>query len=182
MQNGQIKRLNWGCGGCGEPGWINSDIKSGPRVEHCCDIRQGLPLQNDSIDYAVSVHALQEIPFADVVPVLGELRRVLKPRGVLRLVLPDLEKGIRAYQRGDREYFLVPDEDAKCLSGKFVIQMLWYGYSRTLFTADFVSELLRNAGFERVGTCDFRQTNSAFARITELDSRPHESLFIEAVK
>jgi predicted SAM-dependent methyltransferase len=182
MQNGQLKRLNWGCGGRGEPGWINSDIKSGPRVEHCCDIRHGLPLEEGSVDYAVSVHALQEIPFADVVPVLSELRRVLKPGGVLRLVLPDLEKGIRAYQRGDREYFLVPDEDAKCLSGKFVIQMLWYGYSRTLFTADFIEEMLRNAGFGQVRGSEFRQTNSSFTGITELDSRPRESLFVEAVK
>ena len=182
MHNGQIKRLNWGCGGCGEPGWINSDIKSGPRVDLCCDIRQGLPIGDNSFDYAVSVHALQEIPIADVVPVLGELRRVLKPKGVLRLVLPDLEKGFRAYQRGDREYFMVPDDDAKCLSGKFVYQILWYGYSRTLFTGDFIDELLRNAGFGRTTACQFRQTHGPFEGIIELDSRPQESLFVEAVK
>jgi predicted SAM-dependent methyltransferase len=182
MQNGQIKRLNWGCGGCGDPGWINSDIKSGPRVDVCCDIRQGLPLADDSIDYVVSVHALQEIAIADVVPVLGELRRVLKPKGVLRLVLPDLEKGLRAYQHRDRDYFVVPDEDAKCLSGKFVIQMLWYGYSRTMFTHDFIDELLQNAGYERTDACEYRQTHSPFAGIVELDSRPQESLFVEAIK
>jgi len=48
------------------------------------------------------------MPFAprDYVPVLAELRRVLKPGGVLRLVLPDLLKGVDAYRRGDRDYFL----------------------------------------------------------------------------
>ena len=182
MHNGAIKRLNWGCGSRGEPGWLNSDIKSGPGVDLCCDIRHGLPLADDTIDYAVSVHALQEITYSDVVAVLCELRRVLKPHGVLRLVLPDLEKGISAYQSGDRSYFMVPDDDAVSLGGKLVVQLLWYGYSRTLFTRDFIEELLKNAGFGQVNVCECGQTCSPFEDIVELDSRPRESLFIEAVK
>ena len=62
-------------------------------------------------------------------PVLTELRRVLKPGGVLRLCLPDLIKGVEAYERGDRDYFLIPDEDARSLGAKLVTQLIWYGYS-----------------------------------------------------
>src|SRR6188508_2830023 len=107
-----IRRLNWGCGSWTEPGWINSDIKDGPGIDISCDIREGLPLETDSIDYAVAIHALPEIPLPEITPVLRELRRVLKPGAPLRLALPDLIKGVRAYERGDREYFHVPDEDA----------------------------------------------------------------------
>src|SRR5437763_6749688 len=94
-----IRRLHWGCGKTRPPGWINSDRSAG--VDLCCDIiADGLPLEDQSIDYAVSIHALQEVPFPDLVKVLTELRRVLKRGGVVRLVLPDAEKAIRAYQRG----------------------------------------------------------------------------------
>src|SRR5688500_3824229 len=93
----QVKRLHWGCGNWTVPGWINSDIKDGPGIDISCDIRQGLPLDENSIDYAVSIHALPEIPYTDIVPILCELRRVLKVGGVLRLALPDLLKGIKAY-------------------------------------------------------------------------------------
>jgi SAM-dependent methyltransferase len=87
MREATIKRLNWGCGASGEPGWINSDQKAGPGIDISCDIRNGLPLESDSIDYIVSVHALHEVPYPDLVSVLQELHRVLKPKGVLRLSL-----------------------------------------------------------------------------------------------
>lgn len=176
-----IRRLNWGCGSP-QPGWLNSDVRPLAGIDLVCDIRDGLPLAGASIDYAVSVHALQEIPLPDVVPVLRELRRVLRPGGVLRLVLPDLEKGIRAYLEGDRDYFLVPDEDAASLGGKLVVHLLWYGYSRTLFTEDFVEELLRKAKFAKVRRCTCGETASPFAGIVELDSRARESLFVEATR
>jgi hypothetical protein len=106
----------------------------------------------------------------------------LKPDGVLRLGLPDLERGIAAYQRGDRDYFHVPDEDARTVGAKFVTQMIWYGYSRSLFVHEFVMELLERAGFAQVRRCEYRQTASRWPEIVELDNRERESLFVEAVK
>ncbi len=180
--NTTLRRLHWGCGGSARPGWINSDIKSGPGIDLSVDIREGLPLPDSSLDYAVSVHALQEIHLRDLIRVLSELRRVLIPGGVLRLVLPDLLKGVRAYENDERDYFLVPDEDAQSLGAKLVVQLLWYGYSRTLFTPEFVAELLFKAGFARVDYCGYRQTASPFGDITTFDNRERESLFVEATK
>ena len=178
----EIKRLNWGCGSVGEPGWINSDIKDGPGVDISCDIREGLPLESDSIDYAVSIHALPEVPYDAQVPVLKELRRVLKPGGVLRLCLPDIDRSIDAYRRGDKSFYLIPDEDMKSLGGKFILQLIWYGYSRTFFTRDFIEELLLKSGFSRIEHTSFRQTTSNYTGIIELDNREAESLFVEAYK
>lgn len=179
---GLLRRLNWGCGNHTLPGWINSDNKVAPDINLSCDIRNGLPLESGSIDYIVSVHALPEVPYDGLVPVLTELRRVLKPGGVLRLALPDLLKGIRAYERGDRDYFLVPDEDAKSLGAKLVTQLIWYGYSRTPFTFDFIREMLEKAGYVDVVECRFRETKSSHAEIIDLDNREPETLFVEAVK
>jgi predicted SAM-dependent methyltransferase len=178
----EIRRLNWGCGSWVEPGWINSDIKDDEGADLICDIRQGLTLETDSIDYAVSVHALPEFSCVETVPVLQELRRVLKPGGVLRLVLPDLVKGVEAYQRGDRNYFEIPDEDAESLGAKLILQLYWYGYSRTTFTKEFIEEALLKAEFKHVQHCRYRETQSAWPAIVELDNREKESLFVEATK
>lgn len=182
MAQSEIKRLNWGCGTWTVPGWINSDIKDGPGIDLSCDIRDGLPLETDSLEYVVSIHALPELPYPELVPVLQELRRVLQPGGVLRVSLPDLDTGIAAYQRGDRDYFLIPDEEVRRISSKLIVQLLWYGYSRTLFTHDFIEELLLKAGFREVRRCAYRQTNSPHPGIIDLDNREQESLFVEAVK
>jgi predicted SAM-dependent methyltransferase len=177
-----VRRLNWGCGLQPEPGWINSDSKDGPGIDLSCDIRDGLPLADASVDYVVSIHALPEVPLSEQVPVLRELRRVLVDGGVLRLALPDLDRGIRAYQAGDAGYFLVSDDDARSLGAKFVTHMLWHGYTRTLFTADLIEELLERAGFAGVRHCAFRETASGIPEIVSLDNRERESLFVEAWK
>ena len=177
-----IQRLNWGCGSHVAVGWINSDIKESPEIDLVADISRGLPLSDNSIEYAVSVHALPELQYEALVPALQELNRVLKPGGVLRLVLPDLEKAITAYIAGDHEYFDLVAENASSLGGKLVTQILWYGYSRSLFTEDFISELLDKAGYVDLATCSPHETSSRFPGIVELDNRESESLYIEAVK
>jgi hypothetical protein len=108
---------------------------------------------------------------------------MLRPGGVLRLGLPDLERAIHAYKHRDRGYFLVPDEEAQSDGGKFIVHLLWYGYSLTLFTADFVEELLWKAGYREVRHCAYKQTFSTYGPgILELDNREAESLFVEAVR
>lgn len=175
-----MKRLNWGCGAHVAPGWINSDAKDEAGVDLVADVRQGLPLAGESIDYAVSIHALPEFAYPELVPVLEELRRVLKAGGTLRLALPDLRRGIDAYLANDESYFKVGSDDVRSLGGRFVVQMLWYGYSRSLFTTDFAVELLEKAGFVDVAECSFQVTASDIPEIVELDNREDESIFVEA--
>jgi predicted SAM-dependent methyltransferase len=177
-----VRRLHWGCGPITPYGWVNSDIQAGPGVDVVADIRAGLPLAADSFDYIVSIHALPELPYADLDCTLAELHRVLKPGGVLRLGLPDLDKAIQAYAAKDIDYFLIPDEAIKSLAGKMIVQLSWYGRSRSMFTAEFMAELLARGGFHSIQSCPFRQTGSQFPGIIELDDRELESFFIEARK
>jgi predicted SAM-dependent methyltransferase len=177
-----VRRLNWGCGSHVGDGWINSDIKEAPEIDLVADIKKGLPLDANSIDYAVSVHALPELSYSDLIPALGEIRRVLKPAGVLRLVLPDLRRAIDAYMAGDDRYFHLVAKDTTTPGGRLITQMLWYGYSRTLFTADFSAELLQKAGYVNIVLCEAHQTASEFPEIVELDNREAESFYVEATK
>jgi SAM-dependent methyltransferase len=180
--NVKLTRLNWGCGPTPPAGWINADRVDAPGITLRGDIRDGLALPDDSVDYAVAIHALQDLPYLDLVPALRELRRVLRPDGVLRLGLPDLERAIEAWLRGDERYFYIPDEEARTLGGKLIVQAIWYGSTRTPFTWDFFRELAAKAGFRHVARCKYRHTESLWPEIVELDNRERETLFVEAVK
>ena len=177
------KRLHWGCGPITPYGWVNSDIYPFPGVDVVADILQGLPFPDNRFEVIVSIHVLPEIPFCDLDAAMRELYRILTPGGTLRLSLPDFEKAIRAYLSKDIDYFfLIPDEQIQCLSGKMIVQLLWYGQSRCLFTTEFTGELLARNGFINLQVCAFRTSKSDHSGITDLDDRELESFFIEAQK
>lgn len=180
--NVQTIRLNWGCGPVIVPGWLNIDRVARPGVHSAGDIRDGLQLRDDSVDYAVAMHVIQDLPYLDVLPALVELRRALKAGGVLRLGVPDLERAIDAWRRGDARYFYIPDEEVSTLGGKLIVQATWYGSVRTPFTWDFLHELGLRARFAEIRRCTFRHTHSAWPDIVALDNRERESLYVEVVK
>ena len=177
-----MSRLHWGCGERPRPGWINSDRIQRPGVDLAGDILQGLPLRSDSIAYIVSIHALQEIPYLELDGAVRELRRVLEPGGVLRLGLPDLARAINAYVGNDSAYFYITDGESATLGGKFAIQLTWYGSSRIMFDWPYIHEVLTRGGFREVRRCALGETASRYPEIVELDDRPRETLFVEAVK
>ena len=91
-----VRRLNWGCGEHPEPGLAELRHQGRrPASTSSPTCARGCRSRPDSIDYITSIHALPELPYPDLVPALTELRRVLKPGGVLRLALPDLERAHR---------------------------------------------------------------------------------------
>src|SRR5262249_7350607 len=176
----EMRRLHWGCGDITPAGWINADIAPGPGIDISCDILDGLPLENGSIDYISSQHALQELKIINQLDALRELHRVLKPDGVLRLGLPDVDRAIAAYQSGRQEYFT--DWDWNTISGNFITHILDYNYTKTPFTYEFAEELLRKSGFRTVCRVAYRQTTSFYPDIVELDNRREESFYVEAIK
>lgn len=176
----EIRRLHWGCGDVKPHGWINSDIRDGPGVDIAGNVLDGLPLEDDSIDYIASQHVLPELKIYDQVSALRELKRVLKPGGVLRLCLPDLDLAIDAYRSGRRDYFHIWDWDT--ISGNFITHALWYNYTRTPFTYEFTEELLRKASFKDITRVTYRQTASLYPEIVTLDGRRQESFYVEAFK
>jgi predicted SAM-dependent methyltransferase len=174
-------RLNVGCGPVRAPGWINADRRAEPGIDVAGDLCAGLPLANGSVDYIVAMHVLQDLPYLHIVPALLELRRVLRRCGALRAGVPDLERAIAAFLRGDRGYFHVPDDEVRSAGGKLVVQAIWYGSVRTPFTWDFAREMCAKAGFVETRRARFGETTTPHAGIAALDNRERETLFFEAV-
>jgi hypothetical protein len=174
------RRLNIGCGPQPQAGWFNVDRRAGPGVDLVADIRDGLPLPSHGMDCAVAMHVVQDLAWPDIVPALVEIRRLLVPGGALRIGVPDLDRAIDAYLSGRRDYFHVPDRDARSLGAKLVTQIIWYGSVRTPFTFDFACEVLALAGYRSPTRCAFGHSATGDAALTALDNRERETLFVEA--
>lgn len=89
--------LNLGCGSRYHPGWINIDIAPhAPEViQH--DLSRGIPLPDASCDVVYHAAVLEHIRRSDAAAFLVECHRVLKPGGVIRVGVPDLEKLCQLY-------------------------------------------------------------------------------------
>lgn len=61
------------------------------------DLRKGIPFPDDSFDVVYHSHVLEHIDREYAVSLPRECRRVLKPGGVMRVVVPDMETIARAY-------------------------------------------------------------------------------------
>ncbi|MFB1489907.1 MULTISPECIES: methyltransferase domain-containing protein [unclassified Thiocapsa] len=101
--------VNLACGSTfveGDP-WINLDYAPSSVMVQSADLLAPLPFANDSVAVIYSSHFLEHVPRSRVPGLLAECFRVLRPGGVLRLVMPDLEEMCREYlarrDAGDHE-------------------------------------------------------------------------------
>jgi len=96
-------KLHLGSGPQRLPGWINTDAHP---AELCLDLRWGLPFPDGSADYVFMSHMLEHLYYPEeAMAVLREVRRVLSPGGCFRVVVPDIERCLRAYAENDRAFF-----------------------------------------------------------------------------
>lgn len=89
--------LNLGCGTRIHPAWQNYDLVAMVPGVRVIDLRARLPFADASADAVYHSHVLEHLERTHAAAFLGECRRVLKPRGVLRLAVPDLEGICRRY-------------------------------------------------------------------------------------
>lgn len=89
--------LNLGCGSRYHPEWVNVDIvPQGPSViQH--DLSQRLPFSAESFDVVYHAAVLEHIRRVDAPIFMTECYRVLKPGGVIRVGVPDLEQICQLY-------------------------------------------------------------------------------------
>lgn len=96
-------RLHIGCGEGHVKGWVNIDVHPAPLA---MNVLWGLPFATASARFVFVSHLLEHLFYpADVRPFLVEVRRVLAPEGVLRIVVPDIEQCVEAYTTHNQSFF-----------------------------------------------------------------------------
>jgi predicted SAM-dependent methyltransferase len=94
-----LKALNLACGSVfiDNDEWVNVDYTATGSHVIALDLLRGLPFPSSHFDLIYCSHFLEHLPRLDVNPFLRECRRVLKPGGTIRLVLPDCQEMFSSY-------------------------------------------------------------------------------------
>jgi SAM-dependent methyltransferase len=93
MGNRSLKKLNLGCGDKILPGYVNVDVaasRRGLKPDVLCDLHKLTSFEDNTVDEILSVHVVEHFWRWEVVDVLREWVRVLKPGGVMILECPNL--------------------------------------------------------------------------------------------
>ncbi len=91
------RHLNLGCGERFHPDWVNLDLHpTSPSVRQW-DLQKDLPFPDESFDVVYHSHVLEHFSKADGLQLLESCKRVLRPGGTIRVVVPDLERIVQLY-------------------------------------------------------------------------------------
>jgi SAM-dependent methyltransferase len=93
-------KLNLGCGDKVLPGYVNVDVaesRAGKRPDLLCDLHRLATFEDNSVDEILSVHVVEHFWRWEVVDVLKEWVRVLKPGGLMVLECPNLKSACETF-------------------------------------------------------------------------------------
>jgi predicted SAM-dependent methyltransferase len=177
--------LNLGCGPLLYEGWINADDygfkrtlkESNFRPNWRLDITRPWKCKNDFFDGIFSQHVLEHVNYSDVVFVLKECFRTLKPGCWIRISVPGFKKYLEYYQ-GQTDSRVSFDVPFKVLAISALTQM--HGHKSTW------DDLLMCAILSEIGFCNVSPVNYLEGTdgklIKDQEDKMDESIYFEAQK
>ncbi|MFZ2509384.1 MAG: methyltransferase domain-containing protein [Steroidobacteraceae bacterium] len=191
-------KLHIGSGAGRLPGWVNVDIFP---AELSINVNRPLPFPHASAHLVFASHVLEHLYYpAEALRFLGECCRVLASGGRIRLIVPDIERYIRAYATHDERFFAVRRKTWRRLPvGRTLLEEFLsyagvgpdpaafleahkYGYD-----FETLAKALRQAGFHNVTQSSFDGSAVPELRVDAASDVAHAamdghhySLFVEA--
>lgn len=149
-------KINMGCGWrYFGPDWVHID---GGDYEHLDyqDITCLEQFKDNSVDLIYASHVIEYFDREQVVDVLKEWQRVLKPNGVLRIAVPDFESMVSLYlsKKCKLNQILGPLYGKMSMSDETI-------YHKTTYDFDSLEHVLSLTGFSHIKKYDWRETEHA---------------------
>ena len=200
---GSTTYVQYGCGLSAPESWINFDssprllFERMPGMSTCTgkigkrlfplnvrfgDIVRGLPLSDESADAVYASHVLEHLPRAVIPVALSNTLRILKSRGVFRVIVPDLAWRVERYLR-DRQAGQDSAADrlmTSCLIGDSTRPIGLMGHLRAAFgnsghswmyDREQMTSLLLQAGFTDVRPCIIGDSGDSMFSLVEHPDR-----------
>lgn len=184
-----VRKINLCSGSVRIPGYLNIDIS------YTSDLplnlaKQNLPFLKNTVDVVVCMSAINYFTYKRAGELIKEVYRILKPEGIARFGVQDLQKLAELYVKKDKNFFFqkLPNGrerfEGKTLGDKFVAW--FYGYEvygqscQYFYDFESLAYLFREARFSVVELKKYRE--SALNDIELIDNRANQMFFLEARK
>ena len=134
-------------------GFATSDLSF--KVDYPYDLRLGLPFPNESVDLIYSEHVLEHFSHEDLIFLLKDCCRVLKPSGTFSVAVPNTKIYLDAYlnpNEFDYTKYCSYDFGLSYKSKIDYVNYIFYmgGEHRYMFDEDNILLILKDVGFKYV--------------------------------
>jgi predicted SAM-dependent methyltransferase len=171
------------------PGYIAVDFFS-PNVGYGADIRYPLLIDDAVFDGIFTEHTLEHLSYFEVARILAECQRILKPQGLIRIVVPDLSIFVEHYVSNNDSWFREWEREVLQPRGRSMISRMEalsfvtqeYGH-RSAWDFETMEKFLKRAGFTDIQKRAFREGSEPLL-LQDKDTldRKMLSLYVEARK
>ncbi len=152
-----------------------------------CNVIVNIPEKKNSIDLIYSSHLLEHLDSKETDKFLSNCKKILKPNGILRLVVPDFDILIKNYLADRNVNSFI---ESSCLVGqkpKNLLKKLQYlvqghGWHHQMFTKDSLRNVLHNHGFKAIEFFKAGESNIPFQNNINLYDHSGISLYCESIK
>jgi len=150
-------KLHLGCWKRNIPGWVHIDQCDLPHIDYQHRVDRLPMIEDGAAELVYASHVLEYFDRVEVGDVLAEWRRVLKPGGMLRLAVPDIEPLIDVFREtGSLDRILGP------LFGRMEVDTgngrARVIYHKTVYDFPSLRAVLVANGFDQVRRYDWRDT------------------------
>jgi SAM-dependent methyltransferase len=159
-------------------GWVNIDmLRPGRRLDLYWDLRRGLPFPSGRVDAIFAEHLLEHLTYDDGAALVRECLRVLRPGGVLRIGVPDLDRYVASYLGSDDLIDRVrPGRPTRAIA---LGEPFFLHGHRCMYDFEPLAKTCIDSGFAAVERSGFG--GGRIAPSPDSISRRDETLYVEAV-
>ena len=150
-----LVKLNLGCGDKILSGYVNVDVadsRAGKRPDVLCDLHALTPFEDGSVDEILSVHVVEHFWRWEVVDVLREWVRVLKPNGLMILECPNLKSACETFL-ANSDLHAGPGPEGQSTMWVFYGDPSWHDplmVHRWGYTPQSLAALMAEAGLDNI--------------------------------
>lgn len=146
-----------------------------------------IPLPDNSVEVLYSSHMMEHLDRQEASLFLKEVMRILKPNGIIRIAVPDIDKCIDEYNRKkDADEFikstLMYSSNPRTLMQKIRLLMIGNRHHLWMYNKDSLAKFVGENGFKNIKILQAGQTSIPDPESLNLYEREEDSIYLEAVK
>jgi predicted SAM-dependent methyltransferase len=155
--------------------------------EILADLRDGIPIDDCSVDLFYSIHTFEHLSFSELSNCLKECRLKLKIGGGIRIVVPCFDSMIKDYQNqapvNPEIWEIDPNFPIDTPTKLFIARILYHDH-KYLLNFEILHDLLIDSGFSNVNKCYAGETRFDMLKsifLNKEQTRIGGDLIVEAV-